>query len=883
MRKALFSLLLAFILLTSLVPAGTMAAQGDSVRIVSVTPEKVARGSTAALSVTVEYTLQSRDHGILILFINTEKERSYKSYDKREIDRGSGSLVMTVSITAAEGWETELWVELDEAPLTDNAEALAEARFLLDSAVDVAAGSENRVMAEHGLELGSVYYCYQAGGREAAENPGVVGSFTLSYLVHGPRSVCRTWVPAPLSAMPGEAEAEELIAGLVERNKRESDGIAPTMYPFWGGSGSKPVPEEMIGRIRYLIVIGLDQDSNAVGYAVIRVKITDEDQKMEEVAPIRRDPLKTSPAVSRNADKCNYSLWASPITSYLYREGDMLIRAEWIGGRLIAEYYSLDFEYLGSRTVELYTDVRVKYTDAGEETNSLKLSGEDGKGLIWGGFYPGRNGNFVVVGWMNPEEDYKLEEMRVIKLHKDFSFSSDQHLLNCNTTIPFCYCSLRWAEAGDTLYAHTGHQMNTTDDGLRHQANMLLEIDTRDSFDCEGSYFAWHEIQANAYAHIGSVGFVGHSFNQFILTDAEGRLVMLDHGDGNPRAAVLQRFTRSVEGWFEADAFGKVMIQEFPGAIGDNTTGASLGGLAETGGSYITAYNYNGVGANSTGKVIGVATEDPNPTRNVYLSATGKNDFTTEGTRVTKLTDYPDGGALSAGTPVLVSTGMSGGYVLWEVLEKTDYGTYAPNGHISYAKYDAGGNVGPIATVTGRLSDCQPIFTDGKVIWYVTDNSEPVFYVLDRSGLTENGISMENGGEEGPGGELPDEQGGGDPGLPSEIGVTVGGIPVRWTDAVPFIDDNDRTMVPLRAVGDALGLTVSWDGKAREAGFSDGTKSLFFPIDSSEARTGDGRIVKMDTAAVIVNDRTYAPIRYLAEYFGFTVGWDSTTRTVLID
>ena len=38
----------------------------------------------------------------------------------------------------------------------------------------------------------------------------------------------------------------------------------------------------------------------------------------------------------------------------------------------------------------------------------------------------------------------------------------------------------------------------------------------------------------------------------------------------------------------------------------------------------------------------------------------------------------------------------------------------------------------------------------------------------------------------------------------------------------------------------------------------------------------------MDTAAVIVNSRTFAPIRYLAEYFGYAVGWDGATRTVSI-
>lgn len=121
------------------------------------------------------------------------------------------------------------------------------------------------------------------------------------------------------------------------------------------------------------------------------------------------------------------------------------------------------------------------------------------------------------------------------------------------------------------------------------------------------------------------------------------------------------------------------------------------------------------------------------------------------------------------------------------------------------------------------------------------------------------------------------------PAAAAEVSVNVGGYPVQWTDAKPFIDSNNRTLVPLRAVGEALMLTVDWDNTAREAVFSNGESTLYFPIGSSTARTGDGGTVTMDTAAVIVNDRTYAPIRYLAEYFGFSVDWDNANQTVVIE
>lgn len=117
---------------------------------------------------------------------------------------------------------------------------------------------------------------------------------------------------------------------------------------------------------------------------------------------------------------------------------------------------------------------------------------------------------------------------------------------------------------------------------------------------------------------------------------------------------------------------------------------------------------------------------------------------------------------------------------------------------------------------------------------------------------------------------------------PGGVSVTVKGTAVTWTDAAPFIDANGRAMVPLAATADAMGLDAGWDASAREAAFTGGGKTIYFPVGSTTARTSDGKTVQMDTAAVIRNDRIYAPIRYLAEYFGYKADWLSATRTVVI-
>lgn len=116
----------------------------------------------------------------------------------------------------------------------------------------------------------------------------------------------------------------------------------------------------------------------------------------------------------------------------------------------------------------------------------------------------------------------------------------------------------------------------------------------------------------------------------------------------------------------------------------------------------------------------------------------------------------------------------------------------------------------------------------------------------------------------------------------SGITVTVNGQAVKWTDAAPFINSDSRTMVPLRAVAEALNLSVSWNDTSKSASFSRGGKTITFPINSKYYVTESGSYGSMDTAAVIVNSRTYAPIRYLAEYFGYGVGWNGATKTVII-
>jgi hypothetical protein len=102
------------------------------------------------------------------------------------------------------------------------------------------------------------------------------------------------------------------------------------------------------------------------------------------------------------------------------------------------------------------------------------------------------------------------------------------------------------------------------------------------------------------------------------------------------------------------------------------------------------------------------------------------------------------------------------------------------------------------------------------------------------------------------------------------IGVTVGERAVVFTDVKPFIDEYDRTQIPVRAVSEMLGCGVSWDGESRTVTVTNGDDVIKLVI-GSDVMYLNGAEVQMDTSAVIKNDRTYIPVRYVGEALGCEV------------
>ncbi len=92
---------------------------------------------------------------------------------------------------------------------------------------------------------------------------------------------------------------------------------------------------------------------------------------------------------------------------------------------------------------------------------------------------------------------------------------------------------------------------------------------------------------------------------------------------------------------------------------------------------------------------------------------------------------------------------------------------------------------------------------------------------------------------------------------------------------------NWRTIVPLRAVFEGMGGDVTWDGTARIATVTLGNTMVQLAIDSKTAFV-NGVQKELDVPAQIIDNRTMIPLRFVGEALQCGVEWDNATRTVYI-
>ena len=113
-----------------------------------------------------------------------------------------------------------------------------------------------------------------------------------------------------------------------------------------------------------------------------------------------------------------------------------------------------------------------------------------------------------------------------------------------------------------------------------------------------------------------------------------------------------------------------------------------------------------------------------------------------------------------------------------------------------------------------------------------------------------------------------------------DITVTLDGTAIDFADQAPTIVEG-RTLVPLRAIFEALGATVEWDQATKTVSSAKDGTSISLTIGSNTLYKND-EAKELDVPAMIINGRTMVPARAIAEAYGVEVAWDAATRTVVL-
>ena len=386
----------------------------------------------------------------------------------------------------------------------------------------------------------------------------------------------------------------------------------------------------------------------------------------------------SAPLSSNNLDchwYVNAQRWATPIYSNLAYENGQYVRAECIGSDLVVEYYDQNFKFLTGKSI------------------ALELP-------IFGGVYMDDDYNFLVLGQENPEEDDSREVFRIIRYTKDWKKVDHASIYGANTTVPFDAGSCRFDRSGNILYIRTCHEMYADETGTNHQANVMIAVRISDMTVTDQLTKVWNS----------GYGYVSHSFNQFVRVDGD-TLLAVDHGDYYPRSVALFKYSKKAG---SEEFYGKTtMVNALPivntSTPDYNDTGVSVGGFEFSSSHYLIA------GSSYDQKV---STDLMWVHRNIFVTATPKNNFTDEGTKLHWLTNYTEADDVYVSPPHLMKISADRFFMIWTENDQAKYCFLNGRGELD----------GTIQSFSGDLSDCAPILADGHAVWYVTNYSAPTFY-----------------------------------------------------------------------------------------------------------------------------------------------------------
>lgn len=333
------------------------------------------------------------------------------------------------------------------------------------------------------------------------------------------------------------------------------------------------------------------------------------------------------------------------------------------------------------------------------------------RGQKFGGFYHGQKYNYFLFGNDNLEEKNNAVILTLIKTDQQFKTLAALDIKNTYTIEPFHSGAVSISEWNNTLVIHTARLRYKTPDGLNHQSQLTISIDTNE-MKC---------LNANNLGPF-QVNHVSHSFNQFALHDPQsGELFLIDHGDAHPRSIVMTKLDPVAKNVSKTKDVLKI-----PGKIGANQTGVFVGGVAQSKDNILIAVNhidYDKAESFDDFNITGQNTDY----RSVYLYLVTKRSPHRRKAPI-KLTAYSAAQKLSYSAPKIIDIGEDQFFIIWQQRKK-DAENHSQNEEkeLQYTIVSGDGQIIKAATSLPwyELSNSDLIYHDGYVLWQVRNSDTP--------------------------------------------------------------------------------------------------------------------------------------------------------------
>ena len=114
-----------------------------------------------------------------------------------------------------------------------------------------------------------------------------------------------------------------------------------------------------------------------------------------------------------------------------------------------------------------------------------------------------------------------------------------------------------------------------------------------------------------------------------------------------------------------------------------------------------------------------------------------------------------------------------------------------------------------------------------------------------------------------------------------DVFLTIDNLFISRSEDVKFFLENMRTYVPLRFISENLGFVVDYNEDSKEISINNKDSSISMKL-GEDVYTLNGEEKTMDVKPIIIDDKTYVPIRFVVEGLGFEVEWHEEFKVVNI-